>query len=239
MKRYLFALLAVTALALPARVVQAQDQVQDQSLAARYAVRALGVKVGEIALSGSLGPRRYTASAQLRTTGLAGVVRRVHFLLSASGARQGARFAPERYDEDMDTGRRQSQASLRFAGGVARVSGAGTGAVPPAQHRGAVDPLTALVMVLRDQPAEGLCRVRQRVYDGERLSEVVLQERQARNGQVVCSGRFRRLAGYTPEEMAERRQFDLRLTYVPAGGAMRAVRARVQTIYGPADLVRR
>lgn len=237
MKRFVFVLMAALALALPAPVAQAQDQ----PLAARYAVRALGVKVGEIALSGALGPRRYTASAQLRTTGLAGVLRRVHFLLSVSGARQGEDFAPERYDEDMDTGRRQSQASLRFSGGVARVSGGGTGgaAVPTAQHRGAVDPLTAIVMVLRDQPEDGLCQLRQRVYDGERLSEVVLLERRVEGEEIICEGVYRRLAGYAPEEMAERRQFGLRVTYAPAGGQMRAIRARAQTIYGAADLVRR
>ncbi len=229
MKRFVFALLAAIALALPARA-------QEQPLTARFAVRLLGVKVGEIAFNGALDARRYTASAQLRTTGLAGALKQVHFLLSASGLRDGPRFAPERYSEEMDTGRRQSQASLRFAGGVARVSG---GAVPAAQHRGAVDPLTVLLLVLRDQPRDGLCQLRQRVFDGERLSELVLLERRAEGDDVVCEGRFRRLAGYSPEEMAERQQFPLRVTYAPEVGAMRAVRARVETIYGSVDLIRR
>ena len=237
MKQLMFVLLAGFALALPAPVAATEEQ----SLAARYAVRALGVKVGEIALSGSLGPRRYTASAQLRSTGLVAAVKRVHFLLSASGRRQGGRFEPDRYDEDMDTGRRQSRARLQFAGGVARVAGAslGGGAVPEAEHRGAVDPLTAMVMVLRDQPADALCRLRQRVYDGARLSELVLMERRTEGEKIICEGVYRRLAGYAPEEMAERRQFGLRVTYAPEGGRMRAIRARAQTIYGAADLRRR
>lgn len=226
MKRFVFALLAAVTLALPARA-------QEQPLTARYAVRLLGVKVGEIAVNGALDARRYTASAQLRTTGLAGALKRVHFLLSASGSHDGRRLVPERYSEEMDTGRRQSQASLQFSDGVARASG---GAMPEA---GAVDPLTVLLMVLRDQPRDGLCQLRQRVFDGARLSELVLMQRRAEGGSVVCEGRFRRLAGYSAEEMAERQQFPLRVTYAPEGGAMRAVRARVETIYGPVGLVRR
>ena len=235
LKHVVFVMLALAALAVPA---QAEEQ-----MSGRYAVRALGLKVGELALAGSVSDRRYTVSAQFVTTGLVGAVKGVRFLLSASGRRRGARFRPERYAEDMDTGRRESRVSLRYSGGVARASGSEVGdrgpfAVTPAQQRGAVDPLTGMFMVLRDQPANALCRVRQKVFDGERLTEIVLTERRAEGDRITCTGVFRRVAGYSPEDL-EKGRFGLQVTYEPAGDLMRAVKMRADTVYGPADLVRR
>lgn len=217
-----------------------------------FAVRALGVKVGDFSLTGSVSAGKYTASAQFVTTGLIGAVASVHFLLSATGTRSGSRFAPQHYAEQMDTGERRSRARLTYSGGVARSTGAQTGdrstgaqtgggphAVSDAQQQGAVDPLTAMFVVLRDQPREGLCRTRQTIFDGERLSRIVLTTRSEAGGEVTCTGLFRRLAGFAPDVMRKHRQFALRVTYAPAGSVMRAMRMRAETIYGPATLVRR
>jgi len=157
--------------------------------------------------------------------------------LTVSGAAGPAGPVPERYAEDVDTGRRQSRTDLAWQGGLV-TAGAGAGWPAPVPAAGAVDPLTALFFGLRDRPAAGLCRYRARTFDGTRRAEVALAP--VAGAPDACRGSFRRLSGYTAAEMAERRTFAFILRYAPApGGRMRAVRIEAQTIYGQAVLERR
>ncbi|MDA7966666.1 DUF3108 domain-containing protein [Ruegeria sp.] len=215
-----------------------------QAEPARFALRALGVKVGEMTLSADLDATRYAVSGRLATTGLAGAIKRVEFLLLAEGRRKGARFQPRRYVEDMDTGQRESRVRLDYSNGVARASGPeisdrGAHAVTDAQQRGSVDPLTAIFMVLRDQRPEDLCSLRQKIFDGERLTEITLSQRRDVGEKVQCSGAFTRIGGYAPGDLRQGSQFPVTVTYVPAGPVMRALRVEAQTIYGAATVVRK
>ncbi len=219
------------------------------SLAARdtvgtYAVRALGVTVGQLQVSGRVTDSAFAVTAQFTTSGLVGAVKGIRFVMESRGARRGDRFIPSRYSEDMDTGSRESRVQLVWKGGVARASGSEVGepgpyAVTDAQQRGAVDPLTAMFMVLRDQPRDGLCRMSQRIYDGERLTEIALTGRSEDGDTVTCTGLYRRVAGYSPQKLAEKARFPLTVTYAPEGDLMQMVSVRADTTYGPATIVRR
>lgn len=210
----------------------------------RFALRAFGVKVGEMTLGADLSKSRYAVSSRLATTGLVGAIRRVSFVVEAHGRRRGSRFLPTLYVEDMDTGQRESRVRLDYDGGIARASGPKIGdrgdyAVTDAQQRGAVDPLTGIFMVLRDQSPDQMCRLRQKIFDGERLTEIALTRRSDRNGQVRCSGAFTRLAGYPPGDLRQGSRFPVTVTYAPHGNVMRAMRVEAQTIYGAAVVVRK
>lgn len=208
-------------------------------LAERFAVHALGFKVGELHLAGTLETRRYTVTSQFHTTGLAGALARVRFSMKAGGRRDGATFHPAFYVEDMDTGRRESRARLDFSGPL--VAAGVAAPIGPDALRDVVDPLTAILMVLRDHPSPPDCTLRQRVFDGERLTELQLTRRDTADDMLSCGGSFRRLAGYPARDMARWPEFPLRIDYTPdpATGYHRATRIQVQTIYGPATLVRR
>ena len=237
--------LAVAAVAAAVAAMAVAAPLSAQEMQARFAVRALGLKVGDLVLNGTVTDNRYAVASQFTTSGLVGAVAGVKFLLSAAGRVENGQFRPDRYDEEMDTGRRESRVSLRYARGVARAQGSQVGARPPwavsdAQQRGAVDPLTAMFMVIRDQPRDGLCRVNQRIYDGERLTQIVLEERRDRGAEVTCSGTFRRIGGYPAEELSRKPVFGLSVAYVPGpGGVMQASHMRADTTHGPASLVRR
>lgn len=210
----------------------------------RFALRALGVKVGELVLVSDLSASRYAVEGQLSTTGLAGAIKRVRFVLEARGRRKGARFSPVQYIEDMDTGRRISRVRLDYRNGIARASGPkisdrGDYAVTDAQQRGAVDPLTGIFMVLRDQNPAELCTMRQKLFDGERLTEIALTRRIDENGKVRCVGAFTRLAGYPPGDLRTGSRFPVSVTYEPHDDVMRATRVDAQTIYGPAVVLRK
>lgn len=209
-----------------------------EPLDARFAVQALGVKVGDLVLTGSVEARHYTATSQFRTTGLAGAVARVRFVLRAGGIRTEDGFRPRFYREEMNTGRRDSQIDLRFDDGIAPAALSG-GVIGRDDPRGVVDPLTAILMVLRDRDDRPPCALRQRVFDGERLTELHLFSEEAEADEVICIGTYRRLAGYPEAELRQRREFPLRIHYRAEAGRMRATRIRVETIYGPAVLLRR
>ncbi len=238
MKRVTIAIGTAAALLLGAAASTAQET------DGRYSVHALGVKVGDLALAGEVTERQYAVTSQFVTSGLVATVAGVRFVMQSSGARKGATFAPRSYSEDMDTGKRQSRVKLRWSGGVARASGSEVGApgpyaVTPAQQRGAVDPLTAMFMVIRDQDPKDVCKMTQKIYDGERLTQITLTNRRTQGDKLICSGTFRRLAGYSPEDLSARGQFALTVTYETAGTLMRATRVQADTIYGKARIQRR
>lgn len=215
-----------------------------QQTSGNFAAQALGFKVGDLALNGSVAGGKYTVSAQFVTSGLVATVAGLRFVMKSTGSVRDGRFTPRSYSEDMDTGKRQSRVALRWSGGVAKATGSEIGdrgpyAVTASQQRGAVDPLTAMFQVVRAQPDATLCKLRQRIYDGERLTEIVLDKRSESGGNITCRGVFRRVAGYSPEDLRERSQFPLTVIYGPSGDLMQATRVEAQTIYGKARLVRR
>ncbi|NRB34925.1 MAG: DUF3108 domain-containing protein [Rhodobacteraceae bacterium] len=207
-----------------------------------YAVRILGVKVGEMKLASQENANSYSVAASFNTTGLAGALSRVYFNVTAQGGKSGDRFVPSRYTEQMDTGERVENGALTWQGGLPRRDGErfeDSNQLPAAQVRGAVDPMTGLFIVARDRPAEALCNIDQKIYDGERLTKIVFTKRETRGDAVICSGRFQRLAGYSQDDLENNAIFPLTVTYRPAGDQMQMTEVRVKTIYGDATLNRR
>ena len=204
---------------------------------ARFSVQAVGIKVGELHLEGEIVAEGYTARARFATTGLAGTMAPVRFDMAAYGS---GRFAPSGYREDIDTGTRQSTAQLAYSGGVPQLAGGRLGkqdppAVAPKNLRGTVDPMTALFAVLRDRPADGFCDIDMAVFDGARLTRILLAD--AGNGE--CSGWFTRVAGYSTRELARFGRFRVRLFHGGHEGLMQVERVQVQTVHGPVTLLRR
>ncbi|MFA3916435.1 DUF3108 domain-containing protein [Ruegeria hyattellae] len=215
-----------------------------QQTEGQYDVRALGAKVGDLALSGVVKGSRYSVASRFETTGLVNALSGVWFQLKSNGRVQGDTFQPRNYIEEMDTGRRQSKERLTYSGGIARRDGPGSGrnskhAVTDAEQKGALDPLSALFVVMRDQPAQGLCNLTQRIFDGKRLTELAMTRRTEAGPLITCHGIFRRVGGYSPEDLKRKRNFEFTVTYAPAGELMRLVEVRSDTLFGPATIIRR
>ncbi|WP_372571747.1 DUF3108 domain-containing protein [Ruegeria jejuensis] len=228
---------ALLLLCLPGLVAAQQTEGQ-------YDVRALGAKVGDMALTGAVNGSRYAVASRFETTGLVNALSGVAFQLESKGRVQGNIFEPSSYVEEMNTGRRQSKERLTYSGGVARSDDADPGpksdhAVTDAEQKGALDPLTALFVVMRDQPAEGLCDLTQRVFDGKRLTELAMLRRTEAGPLITCHGIFRRVSGYSADDLKRKRDFEFTATYAPAGDLMRLVEVRADTLFGPATVIRR
>lgn len=242
--RSTFAALSGLALALAATTAPATE-------VAAFDIWLGGLRVAELVIAGEVRDGRYAAAADLRTTGLAAALRRVSFAARVTGLDGPDGPRPTRSSEAVDTGRRQSRVALVWQGdGVRHADTGGTGpataAGAPMPAAGAVDPLTALFYALRDVAQADLCRFAATTFDGTRRAEARLDplpgdgHGDGQGDGPACAGRFRRVSGYPPEEVARRPEFGFRIHYAPAeDGRLRAVRIETETLYGQAVLKRR
>lgn len=213
---------------------------------ARFSFVLRGITAGSLDWTGSGDPGGgYAVSGVLKSSGLAAMVKRVRYSATAKGTitDEGVHVAGS-YSEDADTGKRQSQSVMVWQKGVPTIQSYKPERQPraydvdPATQKGAVDPLTAMFATLRDVAPGEECRANLDLFDGRRASKLVLGSPQKTDDTVVCAGEYRRVAGFSPEDMAERTRFPFTLTYAPAGDRMRVVEVAADTLYGKARLVR-
>lgn len=219
-----------------------------EEVAGRFDLSLKGLRAGQLAFAATLEAGAYTASGDLRTTGLAALFRKVHYKAEAQGAwKGGLAFQPKLYREDADTGKRQSQAEMAYRAGVPQVKSYNPPRAPrpydvePGAMGGTLDPLTALIAVMAPVEREGLCGLKLKLFDGRRASQVVLAPVKApSDGAVECAGEYRRLGGFSPEDMAEKTRFPFRLTYrARDDGRWEVEEVAMETLFGPARLTRR
>lgn len=235
--RYLPRIGLVLALALPG-VARADEAVFDLSIR--------GIRAGTLTFDGQVGDGRYAVTGRLESAGLVGLVRAVRYDGQAQGAHKAGRYTPARYVERADTGRRQSEAVMDYKRGVPQVKvynpprAAGDGGLDPAKQGGTVDPLTAMFATLRDVPQGQECNLSLKLFDGKRRSQVTLGAPTAAEGGVACPGEYRRVAGFSEEDMAEKSRFPFTVYLEPAaGGTMRVREVVMESLYGNARLKRR
>lgn len=206
-----------------------------------------GIRVGTLSFSGAIENGRYSVAGVLKSGGLVALLKKVRYDARARGVYRAGRFTPTRYEEDADTGRRQSQSVMDYRAGVPQVKVYNPpkppreGDIDPATQGGTVDPLTALYAALRDMPADRVCRLKLTLFDGRRRSRITLGEPRPGNpGGVTCAGEYRRLAGFSQEDMDEKSRFPFVLSYEPSGsGLLRVREIAMDTLYGKGRLTRR
>ncbi len=204
-----------------------------------------GIRAGSLSFSAVQDGANYTVTGQLKTTGLLSLLRKIRYDASANGTVTGTRYVPATYTENADTGKRRSQAVMAYKAGVPQVKSYNPPRAPkafdvdPATMGGTVDPLTALYATLRTVAAGEECKVSITLFDGRRQSQVTTGERQEAGEQVVCQGEYRRLAGYSAEDLAEKTRFPFSVIYSPtADGMMAVTEVSMDSLYGKARLVR-
>lgn len=206
----------------------------------------MGLTAGRLTYDGSINGGSYAVSGRLQTTGLAALLKQVRYDATAKGRVAKGVFTPEAYTEDANTGKRQSRSVMGYRRGVPQVTEYQPARAPrstdvdPATQGGTVDPLTALFATLADVAPGQECRTKLRLFDGRRASQLTTGGRKQSGDTVTCTGEYRRVAGFSADEMADRVSFPFTLTYSPqANGTMRVTEVAMQTIYGRGWLVRR
>jgi len=231
--------LAVVAATFAATLSHAQDPVV-------FDLSIRGIRAGTLSFSGEATAGRYAVSGRLESAGLVGMVRQVRYDGQAEGSLRQGRFTPARYREQADTGRRQSESVMEYRRGIPQVKvynpprELGSDGIDPATQGGTVDPLTALFATLRDVAPGEECNRTLTMFDGKRRSQLVLGAPSAVEGGVACPGEYRRLAGFSAGDMAEKTRFPFTVRLGPAeSGLMQVEEVTMESIYGNARLKRR
>lgn len=226
----------ILSLALPARAAPE----------AVYDIRIAGFRVGLLRLAAQETGRAYSVGAVVTSAGAARVFRDFTYTAQAQGTFAGDRLIPQHYAEAADTGRRQSEAELAYTQGVPRVvrytspRAPAADAPAPGTQGGTLDPLSAMYALLRDRGEAALCSRTLVLFDGARRSHVVLGAARREDGQIVCDGEYRRLQGFTEDELSRHVAFPLTARFAPLGdGRWRAARVELQSVYGLATVTRR
>lgn len=231
-------LLLSLALALPTRA--------EISETGRFDVDIRGFTAGTVAFSAARNDTSYASAARLQSRGIVNIVRSLRFDVEVRGRVSGGRLQPTNYREDIDTGRRESRTVMEYRDGVPVVLSVEPEREPrpyhldPATQRGTIDPATALYELLQARPRDGLCDLMLHMFDGRRRTQISLTAPRPDGNSVQCTGEYRRVAGYSESELAERTRFPFTLVYDPAGdGLMQVGRIEIESMYGPARMVRR
>lgn len=205
-----------------------------------------GMRAGTLSFSGQEQDGRYAVSGRLQSSGLMGMLKTTRYDVTAKGAMQGRTPAAAAYTERAARGDDHRETVLSWSGGVPRVERHVPPRKPrsydvePAAQRGTVDPLSALYAALRDAAPGEECRLALDIFDGRRLTTVSLGEPKPADGGVTCRGEFRRVAGYSKDDMAEKSRFPFVVSLAPTPeGRMRVVQVAAETIWGQATLRRR
>ncbi len=237
--RYLWVWVATLAFVSGAAMAQSRDE-------GRFDIMLLGLKAGELRFVGTVQDDRYVTSGRLGSTGILAFVREVSYVASAEGRVLSDRFVPSRYTESTDTGSRVSEAEMDYVNGTPQVKRYAPARDPrpedvdPSTQSGTVDPMTALYALLRDVPRTDACTLNVRMFDGRRASRVQMSPEAESENRIDCNGAYVRVAGFSEEDMAERRVFPFTLRYAPApNGRWRVERVELRTLYGRARLIRR
>ncbi|MFK7752622.1 MAG: DUF3108 domain-containing protein [Sedimentitalea sp.] len=208
---------------------------------ARFAVQVRGVGVGSFLMSTRENDTGYGISARFAPTPALSLITTFEFRMGAEGRRSGDRYRPRRYTETVRTRKGSYDSTLSYGKSGPVLSGTrlprpDAVQLSPASQRATLDPGTALFAVLRDQPLDGLCDKNLAIFDGDRRSQLRLS---AANP-LTCTGRFKRVAGYTAEELSDQRSFDLTVSYAPTpSGLVQATRVTLASSFGALVLQRR
>lgn len=211
---------------------------------ASFDVSFAGIRAGTLAYEGSESGGTYQTRGSARATGLAGVVFDTQVDTAANGRVDGNRYRPSHYSEvtrDDDTVRRR----FTYSGGVPSISRTPPRdkpqrhAAPASAQTGTVDPMTAAFAILRDRSDALACTLDIAVFDGARRSQIALN-RPRRDGDVlICEGRYSRVAGFSPDEMAERKVWPLEMRYSRNGDLWQVEQLTFPTSFGNARIRRR
>ena len=205
-----------------------------------------GIRAGILAYAGVEDSGRYSASGSMRSSGLLALIQDVGFDAKSSGRVTAKGYVPERYEERANTGDRVSEAVMEYRAGVPQLKTYSPPQTPrprdvdPGTQGGTLDPMTTIYTLLRDVHGDGLCEIDVFMFDGKRRSHVVTTGTTEDGSDLICSGEYVRVAGFSQREMDKKVRFPFRLTYSPVeDGRYRVTRVVFETLYGKAVFNRR
>lgn len=211
----------------------------------RFTASILGVTAGRTTLAVNRDGAAYAVTGQTASAGLGGLFSSFKVTSRVRGTERNGTFRPDRYEAQAEGERRGRGAEIVYRAGVPEVvkmeaeARPGAPVLDPASQAGKVDPLTMTYALLRDTDRDSACTLQLDVFDGHRATRVTLGQPRPQGDGLVCQGVYRRVDGYPPEDLAERREFPFTITYAALpDGRLRPVELVLDSLYGTARLTR-
>jgi hypothetical protein len=205
-----------------------------------------GFRVGEVKFDSRSEGKTYKIQGVMGTRGFFGSFLATRYSGAVIGEVSNGRFKPQVFRGRFDQRRQFAQVDIGYDDNGPR-SVTRTPPRPNEPHdvdprslNNVLDPITATYHLLTDVRESRLCRKNFRVYEGSRVSGIRLQRDKSDDPDTVsCIGNYTRIAGFTPDQMAERAVFPFRLNYQQLdNGRWRVTRFAMTTYWGTAQAVR-
>lgn len=216
-----------------------------QSESKSYRVTIAGFPVGTAQYDAKFNGSRYEIEGFMGSTGFFGAFLASRYSGAVIGSRNGSSLAPKRFRGRFEQSRKFAEVDVVYSGGrpteVTRRPNRPRlpHEVNPAKVGAALDPISALYYLLRDVPKSTVCSQDFRVFEGARTSRLRLQLAESNEATIVCNGEYRRLKGFTKDQMSDRVTFPFQLTYVQTeSGAYEVQEFLATTFWGVAKAVK-
>ncbi|MEM8553204.1 MAG: DUF3108 domain-containing protein [Pseudomonadota bacterium] len=212
-----------------------------------FDVTIRGLRAGTLSYSANFTETAYAVSGAVRAAGIASVaLDDARLDTEVTGRLSGNRYTPGTYREVNRRGGETITKTLAYSGGVPTAT-----RNPPRNRaerypvtnfdtRGSADPLTTAFAILRDRPTALACDLDINVFDGRRVSNLRMKTKQTtEDGEIVCQGEYRRKAGFSPDDLAEKPVWPFTVIYQDMGDSWRVNEVQVPTTFGRIRMRRR
>ena len=208
-----------------------------------FDVYILGLKLGRLAYAVEYKNNSYSAAGNLRSTGVLSAIAKYSFEASSQGKIERGVFKPKYYYERSDTGRRKEQKILRYFDHGIELETKKT-AKPywqdPNQQMDALDPMSAIIFILRDQTEANVCKQNFAMFDGiRRVGIKFVEGEETTEGILRCKGIYTRVGGYSAKELKDGTNFPFYVNYQIKSDDYRVISFQITTTRGRAKFVRR
>ena len=208
-----------------------------------FDVYILGLKLGRLNYAVEYKNNSYSAAGNLRSTGLFSAIAKYSFEASSQGKIERGVFKPTYYSERSDTGRRKEQKILRYFDHGVELETKKT-AKPywqdPNQQMDALDPMSAIIFILRDQTEANICKQNFAMFDGiRRVGIKFVEGEETTEGYLRCKGIYTRVGGYSAKELKDGTNFPFYVNYQIENDDYRVISFQMTTNRGRAKFVRR
>ena len=208
-----------------------------------FDVYILGLKLGRLNYAVEYKNNSYSAAGNLRSTGVLSAIAKYSFEASSQGKIERGVFKPKYYFERSDTGRRKEQKILRYFDHGIELETKKT-AKPywqdPNQQMDALDPMSAIIFILRDQTETNVCKQNFAMFDGIRRVEIKFVDgEETTKGNLRCTGIYTRVGGYSAKELKDGTNFPFYVNYQIESNDYRVISFQMTTNRGRAKFVRR
>tara|TARA_B100001173_G_C15835993_1_gene482566 strand:+ start:27 stop:710 length:684 start_codon:yes stop_codon:yes gene_type:complete len=208
----------------------------------KFSIYITGLKIGELTYAVNTKGTNYAVRGIIKATGLVGAIAKYNLDATAFGRVRKGNYRTQKYTETSDNGKRISTKKMIYKNGIPNL----TYSEPlkdywakPSEQKGTVDPITAIMALLADQPLETECRLAMDIYDGARRFSIKLSEKIASDDKLSCKGNYKKIDGYSKKEWSQGDGFSFELKFVLKDGIYKVDRLVMSTKRGRTSFIRR